>query len=120
VEENGGKWGMEHSLRGRRNPGSSNQPSSQTLYHIKFYLSNIKHIKIWANLSQILISKCYNSCLLYYRISGYLCIPWDFWIPFVMSNYIGRLRRSGAAEKTVYKKTLTIIPIYSILNTILI
>jgi hypothetical protein len=31
VEEKGGKWGMEHSLRGRRNPGSSNQPSSQTL-----------------------------------------------------------------------------------------
>ena len=60
MEENGGKWGMEHSLRGRRNPGSSNQPSSQTLYHIKFYLSNIKHIKIWANMSQILISKCYN------------------------------------------------------------
>jgi hypothetical protein len=60
VEEKGGKWGMEHSLRGRRNPGSSNQPSSQTLYHIFSHLSNIKHTNIWANLSQILISKCYN------------------------------------------------------------
>ena len=67
VEEKGGKWGMEHSLRGRRNPGSSNQPSSQTLYHIKFYLSNIKHIKIWANMSQILISKCYNSAQKSYK-----------------------------------------------------
>jgi hypothetical protein len=63
VEENGGKWGMEHSLRGRRNAWQRSvqtNPVPKPLYHIKFYLSNIKHIKIWANMSQILISKCYN------------------------------------------------------------
>ena len=60
VEENGGKWGLEHSLRGRRNPGSSNQPSSQTLYHIKFILSSTFISTIWTKSSQYLISKCYK------------------------------------------------------------
>jgi len=63
VEEKGGKWGLIHLLeKAFVIPGgcSSNQPSSQTLYHIKPYLSNTKHIKLWANMSQYLISKCYN------------------------------------------------------------
>jgi len=55
VEENGGKWGMEHFLECVRNAGSSNQPSSQTLYHIKFILSNQFISTIWTKLSQYLI-----------------------------------------------------------------
>ena len=52
MEEKGGKWGMEHSLRGRRNPGSSNQPSSQTPYHKKFVLSSIHHINLCPHYGQ--------------------------------------------------------------------
>ena len=40
---------MEHSLRGRRNPGSSNQPSSQTL--IPYKILFVKH-KTYQNMGK--------------------------------------------------------------------
>ena len=62
VGESGGKCGMEHFLECVRNAGSSNQPSSKPLYHIKFILSNQFISTIWTKSSQYLISKCYKNC----------------------------------------------------------
>jgi hypothetical protein len=56
--EESGEWS---TLKKEDRKGGRNLPTLQRcLYHIKPYLSNIYISNIWANLSQYLISKCYN------------------------------------------------------------